>query len=102
MRRLIAAPFVLAGLAVLVSFALSNAQPTPIGLWPTGWVVVVPLSVAILAAMAVAFLLGALMLWLPAVSARGRARRAEDRVRLLQAQLEAAARPPATVLPPPT
>jgi hypothetical protein len=57
MRRLIAAPFVLAALAVLISFALSNAQPATVGLWPTGLTLTLPLSVAILAAMAVAHFL---------------------------------------------
>lgn len=101
MGRLIAAPFVLAALAVLISFALSNAQPATVGLWPTGLTVTLPLSVAILVAMAGAFLLGALMLWPSALSARSRARRAEDRVRMLQAQLAETNQPSSRSLPPP-
>jgi uncharacterized integral membrane protein len=101
MRRVIAAPFVLIALAVLISFALSNAQSVTIGLWPTGWTATLPLSVAILLSMAFAFLLGAMMLWAASLSARMRVRQAEDRVRMLQAQLDAL-RTTATVLPPPS
>lgn len=102
MSRLILAPFVLAALAVLVSFALSNAQPATLGLWPTGYTIVMPLSVAVLAAMGVAFLCGALMTWFSAVAARGRARTAEDRVRMLTAQLAEANKPaPGRALQPP-
>jgi len=91
-RRLIATPFVIAALAVLVSFALTNNQPVTLGLWPTGLTLALPLSVAILAAMAAAFFLGAVMLWAAAISARGRARRAEDRARMLQLRLDDTAR----------
>lgn len=100
MSRLITLPIVLVALAILVSFALSNAQTVAVGLWPTGMTVGLPLSVAILIGMAVSFFLGALMLWGAALSARARARRAEDRVRMLQAQIEAmrSAKP---TLPPP-
>ncbi len=101
MRRLIAAPFVLAALAVLISFALSNAEAVTVGLWPTGWTATLPLSVAILLGMAAAFLFGALMLWFSALSARSRARHAEDRVRMLQAQLDALNKTTAVQLPPP-
>jgi uncharacterized integral membrane protein len=101
MRRVIAAPFVLIALAVLISFALSNAQSVTIGLWPTGWTATLPLSVAILLSMAFAFLLGAMMLWAASLSARMRVRQAEDRVRMLQAQQDAL-RTSTSVLPPPS
>lgn len=101
MRRLITVPLVLILLALLVSFALSNAQPVTVGLWPTGLAADLPLSVAILIGMGAAFLLGALMLWFSALGARSRARIAEDRVRMLQAQL-AAARAAGPGLPPPS
>lgn len=84
LRLLVAAPFLL----VIVLFALSNRQDTVFTLWPTDYAVDLPLSIAVLIAMAVAFVAGALVLWLSAVAARLRARRAEHSVRLLEAQVE--------------
>jgi uncharacterized integral membrane protein len=84
MRTVIAAPF----LFLLVLFALSNRQTVQIGLWPTDYAQELPLSVAILVAMALAFLAGALMLWVRVLVAHRRARRAEDTVRLLEAQVQ--------------
>lgn len=72
----------------LVLFALSNTELVRLGLWPTDYGVDVPLSLAILIAMAIAFLLGALVVWMSALAQRQRARRAERSVRLLEAQVE--------------
>lgn len=83
LRILIAAPLLL----LLVLFALSNPGPVAFRLWPTDFVVTMPLSLAVLGAMAVAFLAGALVLWLSVLGARRRARRAEHTVRLLEAQV---------------
>ena len=97
-RLLIVAPLLL----LLVLFALSNTQPIRIGLWPTDVTVEPPLSVAVLVAMAAAFLLGALMLWSEAFAARRRVRRAEYAQRLLEAQVqELRARVNGPALPPP-
>jgi uncharacterized integral membrane protein len=96
LRIVIAAPLLL----VLVLFALSNPQPTSFSLWPTDIVVQLPLSLAVLGAMAVAFIAGALVLWFSVLGARRRARRAELTVRLLEAQvaeLQAKLAPPSTV-----
>lgn len=82
-RTLVFAPL----LFLLVLFALSNPQPVQIGLWPTDVLVGIPLSITVLLAMAAAFLLGALLLWMSAVGARLRARRAEHTVRMLEAQV---------------
>ena len=82
-RALIFAPL----LFILVLFALSNPQPVHLGLWPTDLTIDIPLSITVLLAMAVAFVLGALLLWLSAVGARLRARRAEHSVRMLEAQV---------------
>jgi putative membrane protein len=71
----------------LVLFALSNTEVVRLGLWPTDYGIDVHLSIAILVAMAIAFLLGALVVWLSAISQRRRARRAERTVRLLEAQI---------------
>ena len=98
LRILIAAPLLL----LLVSFALSNSAPVRLGLWPTDFSIAPPLSIAILVAMAVAFLLGALFLWVEALALRRRARRAEYAQRLLEAQVqELKARLAGPPLPPP-
>ncbi|MFL5251347.1 MAG: lipopolysaccharide assembly protein LapA domain-containing protein [Rhodopila sp.] len=72
----------------LVLFALSNPTPVHLTLWPTDYVLDAPLSIDILVAMAVAFLLGAVIVWFSSLAQRRRARRAERTVRLLQAQIE--------------
>jgi uncharacterized integral membrane protein len=69
-------------------FALSNMQVVTLGIWPTDFVIDVPLSLAILGAMGVAFFLGAIVVWLAELGQRRRARRAERTVRLLQAKVE--------------
>jgi putative membrane protein len=72
---------------ILVLFALSNRQDVSLGFWPTDYAVQAPLSVAILIGMAVAFFLGAALVWVDKLGLRGRARRAEAKVARLQAQL---------------
>src|SRR3979490_1618604 len=85
----------------LVLFALSNTEVVRLGMWPTDYGIDVPLSLAILVAMAIAFLLGALVVWMSALAQRRRARRAERTVRLLEAQIEALqARTASVSLPP--
>jgi uncharacterized integral membrane protein len=84
MRLLIAAPF----LIVLVLFALSNPEPVNLTLWPTDFALQMPLSLAILAAMAIAFLLGGMVVWFNELGQRRRARRAEERVRILEAETQ--------------
>ena len=69
-------------------FALSNSQPVRLGLWPTDFTIAPPLSIAILVAMGAAFLLGAVLLWIDAMAARRRARRAEYAQRLLEAEVQ--------------
>jgi uncharacterized integral membrane protein len=83
LRIIVAAPILL----LLVLFALSNPQPTEFKFWPTDYVVSLPLSLAVLGAMGVAFILGAVPLWFSALGARRRARRAEHTAGLLEAQV---------------
>jgi lipopolysaccharide assembly protein A len=83
MRVVVAVPFLL----LLVLFALSNTAPVAIGLWPTDLALHLPLSLAVLGGMALAFLAGALLVWAEALRQRRRARRAEASVRLLEARL---------------
>lgn len=83
LRLLFAAPFIL----IIVVFALSNRQGVQLGLWPTDVSIEVPLALAILAPAAIAFLLGAVVMWFAAVGQRRRAGRAERRASLLAADL---------------
>jgi uncharacterized integral membrane protein len=83
-RIVIAAPF----LALMVLFALSNPTPVKLGIWPTDYQIEVPISLAILAGLGVGFFFGALALWVSAVAAKARARRAERKVRQLQAEID--------------
>jgi uncharacterized integral membrane protein len=82
-RWTIAAPLAV----LLIDFALSNADPIRLGLFPFGELPFeVPLSVAILIAMGVGFFLGGLRLWNTALRHRRAARRAEEAMRLLEAK----------------
>ncbi len=80
--------FALPFLLLLVVFALSNAETVQLMLWPTDLSLDAPLSLAVLGAGAMFFLLGAFVVWLTALGQRQRARRAESRVRLLERELE--------------
>jgi uncharacterized integral membrane protein len=96
LRILVASPF----LFLLVLFALSNPKATEFTLWGTDYSVTLPLSLAMLGAMGIAFLAGALLLWMSVLGARARARRAEHRALLLEAQvaeLKAKASPPSSM-----
>jgi uncharacterized integral membrane protein len=98
MRLLVLAPFLL----LLVLFALSNTAPVRLRLWPTGLSLEAPLSLAILGAMGLAFLIGGLLVWIAELGQRRRARRAEQTVRLLEAQVqELKSRLPQAALGPP-
>ena len=83
LRLLIAVPLIV----VLVVFAVSNRATVAITF--LGWETSVALSVAVLLASAVFFLLGALVVWFGELRQRRRARRAETRVRELETQLAA-------------
>lgn len=84
MRLIIALPLLL----LLVLFALSNRAPVHLGLWPTDYALELPLSLAVLGAMAIAFLAGGTLVWFTALAQRQRARRAEHTVRLLEEQVQ--------------
>jgi uncharacterized integral membrane protein len=84
MGLIVTVPFLL----FLLLFALSNREMVPVALWPTDWSVDVMLSVVVLGAAGIAFLLGALTVWLTEIGRRSRLRRAEQKVTLLQAQLD--------------
>lgn len=84
MRILIVIPC----LILLIAFALSNQAPVRLGLWPTDILVDVPLSVAVLVASGIFFVLGAMMTWGGSLALRLRARRAEAALRRLEVQLD--------------
>ena len=86
--------FVLIVAFVLALFAVSNREMVSLGLWPVPFLVEIPLYVAVLAALAVGFLIGELAAWIAGRrwrrEARRRARRItslEDELRATQAQL---------------
>ncbi len=85
LRALLLAPLLL----LLIAFALSNQQPVSLGLWPIEETLEVPLSIAVLAIAAVFFLLGAVIVWVPALGHRVRAHRAQKRVTTLETKLKA-------------
>jgi putative membrane protein len=103
MRVLISVPL----LILLIMFALSNRQPVAIRLWPTDFSAEAPLSLTVLAGMAIAFLLGGILVWFSVLVQRRRARRAEAEARLLAEQIAelkarlARVEMNATPLPPP-
>jgi uncharacterized integral membrane protein len=99
MRYVIGLPL----LAILVLFALSNTEPVRLGFWPTGLALDLPLAIAVLGGMGIAFLLGGVFVWVGELGQRRRARRAEYTVRVLEEQLrELRGRRPDTAILPPT
>ena len=95
LRFILLLPF----LILLIVFALSNPQDTPLGLWPTDLTLEVPVSIAILASSGLFFFLGALFVWFGTVAARRRHRLAERRARALEAELKAHTAPPPITRP---
>jgi uncharacterized integral membrane protein len=85
LRILIGLPVLL----VLILFALSNQAEVTLALWPTDLSVQTPMAIAILAAAAGAFIIGALFTWFAGIGHRRRARRAESTIRLLEEQVAA-------------
>jgi len=74
-------------LALGVLFALSNTQTVRLGVWPLDVRLELPLSIAMLLGMGMAFLAGGLTVWFGAWGQRRRLRDAEHRAQLLEAQL---------------
>ena len=85
MAILLAAPLLL----FLLLFALSNREMVQVALWPTDWSIEMMLSIAVLGAAAMAFLFGALTVWVSEFGRRRRLRLAEQRVALLEDQIRA-------------
>ena len=95
MRLLLAVPV----LIILVAFALSNRQVVQLGLWPTDILIDAPLSITILVASGLFFIVGALMTWGAGVMTASRARQAERTVRQLEAEVRALKAQPRSAQP---
>lgn len=74
-------------LLVLVLFAVSNADPVSLHLWPFDLVWVVPLAGAVLGAALLAFLLGAVLAWGAGLRFRAQARQLRRANERLEAEL---------------
>ena len=74
--------------ALVVLFALSNRQPVELRLWPFDVTWTAPVSLAVLLPAAVAFLLGALIVWLADLPARRRGWSAQRRAAALQSEID--------------
>jgi uncharacterized integral membrane protein len=97
-RLLILSPLLL----VVVLFGLSNTAPVRLGIWPTDYAIEAPLSLAVLGAMAIAFLLGGALVWINELGQRRRASRAERASRQLEDQVnDLKARLPTPIAAPP-
>ncbi len=85
-------------LVVLVIFAVSNRAAVTLSF--LGYETVMPLSVAVLLASAVFFVLGAIVVWPGELRQRRRARRAEQRLALLEEQIASLRTVPLGTVPP--
>ncbi|NMJ41052.1 LapA family protein [Roseomonas sp. JC162] len=74
--------------ALVVLFALSNRQPVELRLWPFDVTWTAPVSLAVLLPAAVAFLMGALIVWLADLPARRRGWSAQRRATALQSEID--------------
>lgn len=74
---------------VLAIFAVSNREAVAIGLWPLPWFVDLPLYLAILGALLLGFLAGALSAWIGARRGRRELRRRGRRIAALERELAA-------------
>ena len=75
--------------AVLALFAASNRQVVPLGLWPLPYIAELPLYLAVLGALAIGALLGAVMSWGAGHRRRRQARRQRRHIAALERELAA-------------
>ncbi|MSP00143.1 MAG: DUF1049 domain-containing protein [Acetobacteraceae bacterium] len=74
-------------LLLLILFALSNSEPVSLELWPFGeFPFKPPLSLTLLAVLALGYVLGGLRVRIAEYRHRRAARRAEDAMRLMEAK----------------
>ena len=76
----------LVGLLVIVVFAIGNRQPIEISLWPTPFVIDLPVYGVFLAAMILGVILGGIASWLGGHQKRADAARTRRRLAILEEQ----------------
>ena len=81
--------FVLLVALVLALFAVSNREAVTVGLWPAPFLVEIPLYVAMLAALAVGFVLGEAAAWIGGRHRRREARQRRRQLASLEGELRA-------------
>jgi len=81
--------FVLLLAALLALFAASNRAIVPLGLWPLSFVVEAPLYLAILLALLIGFVAGAVAAWVGGGRRRQESRRRRRRIAALERELAA-------------
>jgi uncharacterized integral membrane protein len=81
--------FVLLVALVLALFAVSNRESVALGLWPVPFLVEVPLYVAMLAALAVGFVIGEFAAWIAGRRWRREARQRRRHIASLEGELRA-------------
>ena len=81
--------FVLIVALVLALFAVSNRETVSLGFWPVPFLVEIPLYAAVLAALAVGFLIGEFAAWIAGRRWRREARRRARRITALESELRA-------------
>ena len=81
--------FVLLVALVLALFAVSNRESVALGLWPVPFLVEIPLYVAMLAALAVGFVIGEFAAWIAGRRRRREARRRRRHIASLEGELRA-------------
>lgn len=91
-------------LLLLALFVGSNRQTVELGLWPTDYVIPMPLALAVLGPAGLGFFVGALLVWFGQFRLKRQLRQAGEKIRLLEDQVQALrAHPPVNpALPPPT
>ena len=82
---LVAAPVAL----LAIAFAVSNYDPVQVGLWPLSDVLVMPLYLVVLGALALGFIAGELVAWINGGRWRREARRRQRRIDSLERELQA-------------
>ncbi len=103
MKNILRFVLIAPALLVLVLFVVTNRAPVRLGLWPTDYTFSLPLSVLVLGAAGLAFLVGGLLVWFGTLRLRRELRRAADQIRGLEERVQALKALPSNnpVLPPP-
>jgi len=74
---------------VMALFAVTNRAAVSLGLWPLPYVLELPLYLAIIAAMLIGFVAGALCVWIAGRHGRREGRRRAHRIAALERELAA-------------